>query len=152
MTVCDFVRPFSVSDDAVCLLSLNGMLGWAADAVQMWWRGEQYKYSYPSWDWSPVVFPLMSPPWLSCPWCQQRNTTQTTPETDFLSMYFDELSRRRMRTDARCSALPISYRLVELYSCDAGGEVCPLRSVSDQLYCVCGSFYSVNQQQNVLQL
>jgi len=56
MTVCDSVQPHSVSDVAVCLLSLNGMLVLAADAVQMWWRGEQYKYSCPSWDWSPVAF------------------------------------------------------------------------------------------------
>jgi hypothetical protein len=34
----------------------------------------------------------------------------------------------------------------ELYSCNAGGEVYPLRSVSDQLYSVCESFYRANQQ------
>ena len=34
----------------------------------------------------------------------------------------------------------------ELYSCNACGEVYPLRSVSDQLYCVCESFYRDNQQ------
>jgi hypothetical protein len=34
----------------------------------------------------------------------------------------------------------------ELYSCNAFGEVYPLRSVSDQLYCVCESFYRDKQQ------
>jgi len=45
MAVCDFIQHSSVSDDGCSLFSLNGMLWWAADAVQMWWRGGQYKYS-----------------------------------------------------------------------------------------------------------
>jgi hypothetical protein len=96
------------------LFSPSGMLGWAVDTVQMWWRGEQYKYSCLSWDWSPVAFALMSPPWLNCPWCHQRDTAQITPQTEFLSLYFDCLPRRHMRTDARCALLPFSYRLAEI--------------------------------------